>query len=161
MVNVIVQSGGTSGPRGNSMLSGTGAPTSTVGIDGDYYIDTTNAPTSLTLYGPRASGTWPATGTTLSSTAGYAALAGATFTGAVTVSDAAFNVSGYSTLAGGQANNDFTIFGALAAEGNVGFTGATPVGRQTVTGSRSDGTALASVLTALAAFGLITDNTTA
>lgn len=43
----------------------------------------------------------------------------------------------------------------------AGFFGATPVGRQTVTGSRGDGSALASLLDALEALGFITDNTTA
>jgi hypothetical protein len=43
----------------------------------------------------------------------------------------------------------------------TGWYGATPVGRQTVTGSRADGTALTSLLTALANLGWITDNTTA
>jgi hypothetical protein len=43
----------------------------------------------------------------------------------------------------------------------TGWYGATPVGKQTVTGSRTDGTALASLLTALATLGWITDNTTA
>ncbi|MEU0670347.1 collagen-like protein [Streptomyces lavendulocolor] len=47
------------------------------------------------------------------------------------------------------------------AANSVGFFGATPVGRQTITGSRTDGTALASLLTALEALGLIDDNTTA
>lgn len=153
MVNVIVQSGGTSGPRGNTMLSGTDTPANTIGIDGDYYIDTTNAPTSLVLYGPKASGAWPSTGTTLSSTAGLAQLSGATFTGAVTV-------QGYTTMAGGQANGDFTTFGHLAAAGMAGFNGATPVGRQSVTGSKGGNAALASLITALVTAGLITDSTT-
>lgn len=43
----------------------------------------------------------------------------------------------------------------------VGFLGAAAVSRQTVTGSRADGTALASLLTSLANLGLITDSTTA
>lgn len=42
----------------------------------------------------------------------------------------------------------------------LAFHGATPVGRQTVTGSRTDGTALASLITALANLGLIVDETT-
>jgi hypothetical protein len=46
------------------------------------------------------------------------------------------------------------------AANSVGFFGATAVGRQTVTGSRTDGTALANLLTALEALGLIDDNTT-
>ena len=43
----------------------------------------------------------------------------------------------------------------------TGWYGAAPVGRQNVTGSRADGTALVSLLTALANLGWITDNTTA
>ena len=43
----------------------------------------------------------------------------------------------------------------------TGWYGATPVGQQTVTGSRADGTALTSLLTALAALGWIDDQTTA
>lgn len=42
----------------------------------------------------------------------------------------------------------------------VGFLGASPQPRQTVTGSRGGNTALASLLTALATFGLITDSST-
>jgi hypothetical protein len=42
----------------------------------------------------------------------------------------------------------------------LGFHGAVPVARQTVTGSRTDGTALASLLTALATLGLIVDEST-
>lgn len=45
--------------------------------------------------------------------------------------------------------------------GNVGFNSATPVAKQTVTGSRASGAALQSLLTALANYGLITDSTTA
>jgi hypothetical protein len=66
VVNVIVSSAGTSGPRGNAILSGVGAPGPTVGIDGDYYMDDTNYPNSVVLYGPRATGTWPGSGVTLS-----------------------------------------------------------------------------------------------
>lgn len=65
MAQVVVSSAGTSGPRGNAVLNGTGAPTSAVGIDGDYYIDKTNYPGSVTLYGPRANGAWPGTGVTI------------------------------------------------------------------------------------------------
>lgn len=48
----------------------------------------------------------------------------------------------------------------VSAEGGPGFYGATPVAKPEVTGSRSDGTALASLLTALATLGLITDSST-
>jgi hypothetical protein len=167
--------------------------------------------------------------------AALAPLAGATFTGTVTVSNAAFNVTGYTTLAGGQANGNWAIFGNLSAFGTgkayrfrtdgssldleatgvdlivsnwsgtnfdgtqrsymrfaanalasqwagkvefvdalygtaqhtldgtgnqVGFFGATPASKPTVTGSRGGNAALASLLTALATLGLITDGTT-
>lgn len=57
MVNVTVASAGTSGPRGNTWLSGAGAPTANMAgsIDGDFYLDTTNVGY---YYGPRASGAW-------------------------------------------------------------------------------------------------------
>lgn len=43
----------------------------------------------------------------------------------------------------------------------IGFYGTSPQTKQTITGSRGGNAALASLLTALAALGLITDNTTA
>jgi hypothetical protein len=39
----------------NTILSGKGAPKSSQGIDGDFYIDTR----SLLIYGPKAKGKWP------------------------------------------------------------------------------------------------------
>jgi hypothetical protein len=58
------------------------------------------------------------------------------------------------------------LYGAVrhvldGAANQIGFHGATPVSQATITGSRTDGTALASLLTALATRGDITDNTTA
>lgn len=41
----------------NATLSGIGAPSNSLGIDGDLYIDTTSG--APKLYGPKASGTWP------------------------------------------------------------------------------------------------------
>ena len=38
----------------NTILSGAGVPSKTLGINGDFYIDTKN----LNLYGPKASGVW-------------------------------------------------------------------------------------------------------
>ncbi|MEU5426846.1 hypothetical protein AB0H73_14750 [Streptomyces olivoreticuli] len=57
MTTVIVSSTGTSGPRGNSVLNGTGAPGSGLGIDGDWYIDRTT-PSSPVIYGPKTTGAW-------------------------------------------------------------------------------------------------------
>ena len=50
--------------------------------------------------------------------------------------------------------------GALAIGGGVGFNGAAPSAKPNVTGSRGGNEALGSLLSALAAIGLITDNTT-
>jgi hypothetical protein len=57
------------------------------------------------------------------------------------------------------------LYGAVrhvldGAANRIGFHGAAPVGQATITGSRTDGTALASLLTALAARGDIINNTT-
>lgn len=53
------------------MRYGAGAPSSGLGVDGDFYIDTNTD----TLYGPKASGAWPA-GTSLVGPAGPAGPAG-------------------------------------------------------------------------------------
>ncbi|MER6778486.1 MULTISPECIES: hypothetical protein [unclassified Streptomyces] len=57
MTSVIVASSGTSGPRGNSVLNGSGAPSAGTGIDGDWYIDNSNV-TALVIYGPKTAGAW-------------------------------------------------------------------------------------------------------
>lgn len=54
---VVISSGGTSGPRGNTIYNGHGAPSSTLGIDGDWYIDN-STPTALVMYGPKTAGAW-------------------------------------------------------------------------------------------------------
>jgi hypothetical protein len=46
---------GGGGGGGNVLRNGTGAPLNSLGIDGDFYIDTT----AHNLYGPRAGGVWP------------------------------------------------------------------------------------------------------
>lgn len=74
----------------------------------------------------------------------------------------ALNVSGYATLAGGQANGDFAVFGALSLLGAaLGFFGTTATSKKTVSGSRGGNAALASLITALASYGLITDGSSA
>ena len=60
-----------------------------------------------------------------------------------------------------NSDNRIGLNGSLAHNGaTAGFFGAEPVARPTVTGSRSDGTALASLMSALSSMGLINDNTT-
>lgn len=57
---------GPAGADGHTVLNGTGAPANTLGHDGDFYIDTATD----VLYGPKAGGNWPATGTSLIGTQG-------------------------------------------------------------------------------------------
>lgn len=45
---------GPQGPRGNSLLNGVGEPTLSIGINGDFYIDTI----ANELYGPKTIGSW-------------------------------------------------------------------------------------------------------
>jgi hypothetical protein len=77
-----------------------------------------------------------------------------------------FSADAQNTQIAGRVEYVDGLYGATrhvldGAANTVAFFGATPVGRQTVTGSWADGTALANLLTALEALGLIDDNTTA
>jgi hypothetical protein len=47
---------GPPGPAGRSVLNGVGVPTTEIGLDGDFYLDTQ---TKL-IHGPKTSGAWPA-----------------------------------------------------------------------------------------------------
>lgn len=58
---------GTNGTNGNTVLTVTAAPT-TQGVNGDYAYNTTN----FTLYGPKAGGAWPGSGTVLKGANGTA-----------------------------------------------------------------------------------------
>lgn len=51
----ITKAGRVATPGINTLLSGKGAPKSTVGIDGDFYIDTNK----MNIYGPKTKGKWP------------------------------------------------------------------------------------------------------
>lgn len=45
---------GPDGPQGSSVLNGTGAPSASLGEDGEFYIDTS----AWNIYGPKTSGAW-------------------------------------------------------------------------------------------------------
>ena len=64
----------------NTILNGSGAPKSSLGIDGDFYIDTKN----LLMYGPKASGKW-GIGISLKGVDGVAGKDGRTITNASTL----------------------------------------------------------------------------
>ena len=52
----ITKAGRVATPGINSLLSGKGAPKATIGINGDFYIDTNK----MNIYGPKTKGKWPA-----------------------------------------------------------------------------------------------------
>lgn len=52
---------GANGTNGSSVLSGAGAPADSVGVNGDFYLDTA----AHVLYGPKANGHWPGSGVPL------------------------------------------------------------------------------------------------
>lgn len=57
-----------------------------------------------------------------------------------------------------DATQDALFAGDVEVTGNSGFNGTTPISQPTVTGSRASNAALASLLTALANYGLIVDS---
>jgi hypothetical protein len=69
------------------------------------------------------------------------------------------------TLTGNTGTNAASIStfgpGGLMFEGNIGFQGSAPKPKLSVTGAKNNNPALASLLTALANYGLILDNSTA
>ncbi|QRQ85978.1 hypothetical protein [Cupriavidus oxalaticus] len=58
--------GGTVG-NGGHVLYGSGAPGDSIGVDGDFYFDTSTS----TLYGPKQDGKWPATGVAMTTATVY------------------------------------------------------------------------------------------
>lgn len=61
LVNSSETTSGGSGTPTNTILNGNTLPTSGVGTNGDFYLNTANN----TLYGPKASGSWPSSGVLL------------------------------------------------------------------------------------------------
>ena len=62
------------GTDGLSLLSGSGAPSNGIGVDGDFYLDSA---TNQTIYGPKAGGVWPA-GVSIKGDTGATGATGAT-----------------------------------------------------------------------------------
>ncbi|MGW2920408.1 beta strand repeat-containing protein [Streptomyces angustmyceticus] len=130
MANVIVSSAGTSGPRGNSILTGTGAPSSGTGIDGDWYIDN-SMPTALVIYGPKAGGAW-GSGQALGGGGGGAVLSVNDKTGEVTLS-----ASDVDALA--RTSNLSDLGSTAAARGNLGLGSAAVLNVGTAAGTVAAG----------------------
>jgi hypothetical protein len=123
--------GRTSSAIANTILNGKGAPLNTVGIDGDFYIDTR----SLVIYGPKKSNKWPLP-QSLQGPAGIAGTDGKNGSEGKSVSNAS-TVSGPTGAQGDKgekgdkgepgaagANGAQGAPGAAGAKGETGATGA-------------------------------------
>jgi len=128
----------------NTILSGVGAPSNAVGIDGDFYIDTKN----LNIYGPKMKKKWPKAVSLKGSdgsngTDGKSGSDGKTITNASTVAGPV-GVQGFPGLPGTQ--GDIGPKGEQGLRGEVGATGSQgivgpigvqgPIGLTGVTGSQ-------------------------
>lgn len=99
----------------NTILNGKGAPSNTLGIDGDFYIDTR----SLLISGPKVNGKWP-TGRSLQGANGVNGIDGKNGAAAKNVTTAS-NVAG---PAGPQGERgDKGVDGSAGATGSAGIDG--------------------------------------
>ena len=133
----------------NTILSGSGVPGKTIGIDGDFYIDTKNA----NLYGPKTSGVWKlttslrplptkssptlpgATGSTgATGSAGASGLVGPRGLPGATGEKGATGATGSNGLPGAAGTNGLP--GSAGAPGTPGTAGA-PGSSGTISGSQS------------------------
>jgi len=94
---------GPNGVDGLTILNGSGVPASSLGINGDFYIDTT----AHTVYGPKAAGAW-GTATSIIGPIGTTGSTGA-------------------TGATGPTGADSTVVGPTGATGSTGPTGPTGI----------------------------------
>ena len=112
--------GRTSSSIANTILNGKGAPLSTLGIDGDFYIDTR----SLLIYGPKKSKKWPIP-QSLQGPVGSSGTDGKNGGEGKTVSSAS-NVAGPSGVQGDKGEKgEKGEIGSAGANGAVGLAGAT------------------------------------
>jgi hypothetical protein len=106
----------TTGSSANTVLSGSGAPASGTGSNGDFYIDTA----ATRIYGPKASGAW-GSGTTLVGPTGAAATIAV---GTVTTGAAGSSASVTNAGTSSAATFNFTIpRGDTGATGSAGPSG--------------------------------------
>jgi hypothetical protein len=143
---------GPQGPRGNSVLYGAGAPTGAIGIDGDFYINTS----TNFIYGPRAAGVWP-TGISLVGPQGIQGIQGVRgslfYTGAGAPGTITGQLNGDNYL--NTTNGDvYTLVGGVwTLEGNI----RGPQGIQGLPGAGSPGVALPLVNAPTAVVGVSTN----
>ena len=103
----------------NTILNGKGTPTSTLGIDGDFYIDTR----SLLIYGPKKSKKWPLP-QSLQGPAGVSGVDGKNGSEGKTISSAS-NIAGPNGTQGDKGEKgDKGEVGSAGANGAPGSNGA-------------------------------------
>ena len=121
-VTKLKSAGRTANSIPNTILNGVSAPTKSIGINGDFYIDTKN----LNIYGPKKNNAWPLP-ISLRGTAGIAGSDGKTGTPGVAGSDGktVTNTSTVSGTAGATGSTGATgLAGAAGSNGAAGETGA-------------------------------------
>jgi trimeric autotransporter adhesin len=120
---------GATGATGASVLNGTVVPSSGIGADGDFYINTA---TNI-LYGPKSSGVWPGTGISLVGPIGNTGSTGATGAANIVGSvNSIIKFTGINTGGDSQIYDDGTNVGIgntspgqrLDVSGNVQFFGS-------------------------------------
>ena len=121
-VTKLKSAGRTANSIPNTILNGISAPTKSIGINGDFYIDTKN----LNIYGPKKNNAWPLP-ISLRGAAGTAGTDGKTGTPGVAGSDGKTitNTSTVSGTAGATGATGATgLAGAAGSNGAAGETGA-------------------------------------
>ena len=105
---------GATGAPGASLIGGSGAPSNSIGANGDFYIDSVAG----LLIGPKASGAWPLTGTSLIGQTGATGAPGATGATGAAGANGATGATGASIISGaGAPANGVGIDGDLYFEG--------------------------------------------
>lgn len=107
---------GGGGAGANTVWNGTGAPSVGVGVNGDFYLDTS----AYCMYGPKASGVWPGSCTSLVGPSWY----GLTLTPVVTAN--------WSTVGAGCSTSNVTTIG-----GNPGIQVTSTTGTQNACGVKT------------------------
>ncbi|MEY4380371.1 MAG: hypothetical protein RLZZ378_774, partial [Actinomycetota bacterium] len=129
----------------NTILNGVGAPKSTLGIDGDFYIDTK----LMNMYGPKKNGVWPAA-VSLKGQAGVDGKNGTTSAGSAGATGAQGPVGPVGPAGPAGAKGEKGDKGETGATGPAGPTGsagaAGSAGATGATGAKGDtGTATVTV----------------
>ncbi len=109
---------GRAGANGNTILHGSSLPTTGLGANGDFYLDTATE----SLYGPKTAGSWPTSGTSLVGPQGLQGNTGPTGPGAQL-----FNTSGTYGPPSGVIEIEVKVWGA-GGGGSSGLNNGPPGG---------------------------------